>query len=174
MELFNKIKQAIHLMKGIDFDELSKISQKVDLPKVMKTVGELNETQLNGLLKMLSAGKSKNRELPPIDGDFYDLDLKLTQEQREIQMKVRDFMEQEIAPIANDFWKKADFPIEIIPKLAELNICGVAYKGYGCPDLPFVMEGIIAEELARIDVSISTFFGVHSGCLLYTSDAADD
>lgn len=164
MELFKKIKQAIHLMKDIDLQELNKISQKVDLPKVMKTVGELNESQLNSLLKMLSAGKSKSpSELPPIDGDFYDLDLKLTQEQRAIQMKVRNFMEKEIAPIANDYWKRAEFPMEIIPKLAKLNICGVAYEGYGCPDLPFIMEGIIAEELARVDVSLSTFFGVHSG-----------
>ena len=115
-------------------------------------------------MKMLTEKSKKGQhQLPPIDGDFYDLDLKLTQEQRAIQMKVRSFMQEEVEPIANEYWKKAQFPMEIIPKLAALNICGVSYKGYGCPDLPFIMEGIIAEELARVDVSISTFFGVHSG-----------
>lgn len=164
MSLFKSMKQIIHLMKEVDFDELSKISQKIDLPKIMRTVGELDENQLNGLMKMLSQNRKKSLEdLPAIDGDFYDFDLKLTQEQRKIQMDVRNFMETEVDPIANDFWKKAEFPHEIIPKLAKLNICGVAYKGYGCPNLPFVMEGIIAEEIARVDVSISTFFGVHSG-----------
>jgi glutaryl-CoA dehydrogenase len=78
-------------------------------------------------------------------------------------MKVRSFMETEVEPIANHYWNKAEFPMDIIPKMAKLNICGVAYEGYGCPNLPFIMEGIIAEELARVDVSISTFFGVHSG-----------
>jgi len=164
MQLFNKIKSIIHLMKEVDFKELSAISEKIDLSKIMKTVGELDEKQLNGLMKMLTEKSKKGQhQLPPIDGDFYDLDLKLTQEQRAIQMKVRNFMEDEGDPIANKYWKKAEFPKEIIPKLAALNICGVAYKGYGCPDLPFIMEGIIAEELARVDVSVSTFFGVHSG-----------
>ncbi len=164
MQLFKNVKQIIHLMKSVDFEDLGRISQKIDLPKIMKTVGELNDTQLNGLMKMLSEkGKKGQHKLPPIDGDFYDMDLKLSQEHREIQMQVRNFMKTEIEPIANDYWKRAEFPMQIIPKLAELNICGVAYKGYGCPDLPFVMEGIIAEEIARVDVSISTFFGVHSG-----------
>lgn len=150
-------------MKQVDFDQLSDISEKIDLPKIMKTVGELDEKQLDGMMKMLTEKSKKDHKLPPVDGDFYDMDLKLTQEQRQIQMKVRNFMEEEIAPIANKYWKKAEFPHEIIPKMAELNICGVAYEGYGCPNLPFLMEGIIAEELARVDVSISTFFGVHSG-----------
>ncbi|MEZ4803735.1 MAG: acyl-CoA dehydrogenase family protein [Gelidibacter sp.] len=164
MQLFNKIKSIIHLMKEVDFKELGEISEKIDLPKIMKTVGELDDKQLNGLMKMLTEKAKKGQhQLPPIDGDFYDLDLKLTQEQRSIQMKVRNFMENEIDPIANEYWKKAQFPIEIIPKLAELNICGVAYQGYGCPNLPFIMEGIIAEEMARVDVSVSTFFGAHSG-----------
>lgn len=44
-----------------------------------------------------------------------------------------------------------------------MNIVGVPYEGYGCPNLPFLMEGIIAQEIARVDVSTSTFFGVHSG-----------
>ncbi|WP_047550602.1 acyl-CoA dehydrogenase family protein [Psychroserpens sp. Hel_I_66] len=164
MQLFKKIKQITHLMKHIDFKELGEISEKIDLPKIMKSVGELDENQLNGLTKMLTEKVKKGQhKLPPIDGDFYEYDLKLTYEQREIQMRVRNFMETEIEPIANHYWNKAEFPMEIIPKLAKLNICGVAYEGYGCPNLPFIMEGIIAEELARVDVSISTFFGVQSG-----------
>ncbi|HLT34415.1 MAG TPA: acyl-CoA dehydrogenase family protein [Aquaticitalea sp.] len=164
MKLFHKIKSIIQLMKDVDFNELSEISEKIDLPTIMKTVGELDETQLNGLMKMLTEKSKKGQhQLPPIDGDFYDLDLKLTLEQRAIQMKVRNFMEKEVDPIANDYWKKAQFPMEIIPKLAALDVCGIAYKGYGCPNLPFIMEGIIAEEMARVDVSISTFFGAHSG-----------
>ena len=164
MKLFNKIKQVIQLMKSVDFAELNRISEKIDISQIMKTVGELDERQLDGLLKMLkSNGKKGQHKLPPIDGDFYDLDLKLTLEQRQLQMKVRNFMENEVEPIANDYWKRAAFPHELIPKMAELNIAGIAYKGYGCPDQPFIMEGIIAEEMARVDVSISTFFGVHSG-----------
>ncbi len=145
-------------------DALTKLSQKVDLTQVMSAVGELDDRQLKGLMKMLTTQAKKGQHnLPPIDGDFYNLSLKLTPEEREIQLKVRRFMEDEIKPIANKYWNKAEFPHQIIPKLAELNVCGIAYKGYGCPNQSFLMEGILAVEMARVDVSISTFFGVHSG-----------
>src|SRR5690554_1120817 len=132
----------------------------------MKTVGELDDRQLQGLMKMLKhkSGKKGQHKLPPIDGDFYNLSLKLTPKQRELQLKIRNFMEDEVRPIANEYWNKAEFPFEIIPKMAALNICGLTYEGYGTPpDDSFLMEGIIAMEMARVDVSISTFFGVHSG-----------
>ena len=164
MSIFKKVKSIIQLMKDINLRDLSELSEKIDLSQVMSSVGELDDKQLNYLMKMLTEKSKKGQhKLPPIDGDFYDYDLKLSQQHREIQLKVRNFMETEVEPIANKYWKKAEFPQELIPKLAELDICGVAYKGYGCPNLPFVMEGVIAEELARVDVSISTFFGVHSG-----------
>ncbi len=166
MSIFSKIKQSFRLMNEIDLDALSELSKKVDLSEVMKTVGELDDRQLEGLMKMLKhkRGKKGQHKLPPIDGDFYNLSLKLTPKQRELQLKIRNFMEDEVRPIANEYWNKAEFPFEIIPKMAALNICGLTYEGYGTPpDDSFLMEGIIAMEMARVDVSISTFFGVHSG-----------
>jgi glutaryl-CoA dehydrogenase len=47
--------------------------------------------------------------------------------------------------------------------LAELGITGLAYQGYGCPGGGPLLDGMIAMELARVDPSISTFMGVHSG-----------
>ncbi|MEH6658716.1 acyl-CoA dehydrogenase family protein [Leeuwenhoekiella marinoflava] len=164
MSLFGKVKNTIDLLKSIDLDALAKLSQKVDLSQVMSAVGNLDDRQLKGLMKMLnSQAKKGQHKLPPIDGDFYNLAQKLSPEERAIQMKMRNFMEDEVKPIANDFWNRAEFPHEIIPKFAELNLAGIAYKGYGCPGQSFMMEGILAMELARVDVSISTFFGVHSG-----------
>lgn len=164
MSIFSKIKQTFSVLKSVDIQAIAKLSEKIDLGEVMKTVGELDDRQMAGLMRMLKTKTRKGQhKLPPIDGDFYDLSLKLTPQQREIQLKVRQFMEKEIKPIANDFWNRAEFPHHIIPKMAELNICGMAYEGYGCPNETFLMEGIMAMELARVDVSISTFFGVHSG-----------
>ncbi|WP_432412030.1 acyl-CoA dehydrogenase family protein [Rasiella sp. SM2506] len=164
MSIFSKIKNTFSVLKSVDVQAIAKLSEKIDLGEVMKTVGELDDRQMAGLMRMLKTKARKGQhKLPPIDGDFYDLSLKLTPHQREIQLKVRQFMEKEVKPIANDFWNRAEFPHHIIPKMAALNICGIAYKGYGCPDETFLMEGIMAMELARVDVSISTFFGVHSG-----------
>ncbi|PTX44304.1 glutaryl-CoA dehydrogenase [Christiangramia gaetbulicola] len=164
MSLFKKVRNTINLLKSVDMDQLAKINQKIDLADAMKTLGKLDDRQLAGLMKMLKTKRKKGQhDLPPIDGDFYNLDLKLTEKQREIQLKVRNFMENEIKPLVNEYWKKDQFPFEVIEKFRDLNIVGVPYEGYGCPNLPFLMEGIIAQEIARVDVSISTFFGVHSG-----------
>lgn len=164
MSFFSKIKNTISLLKQVDLDQLAKINKKIDLAEAMAALGSLDDNQLNGLMKMLKTKKKKSQsELPAIDGDFYDLSLKLSPEERELQLKVRKFMEDEIQPIANHYWNRAEFPFEIIPKMAELNIAGLTYEGYGCRNKSALMEGIIAQELARVDVSISTFFGVHSG-----------
>lgn len=160
---FSKIRNAYKLFKSIDFDKLSKLSQKVDLQQVMDGFSKLDDNQLKGLMKMMNSGGGKKKELPVINGDFYELHLRLSEEDRAVQLKVREFMEREIQPIVNNYWLHDDFPFEIIPKFAELNLCGVTYKGYGCPGKSFLMEGIIAMEMARVDASIATFFGVQSG-----------
>ncbi len=164
MSLFGKVKNTIDLLKNIDLDQLAKINEQIDLSEAMAALGTLDENQLKGLMKMLKTKRRKGQhDLPPIDGDFYNLDLKLTKEQRELQLKVRNLMEDEVRPLINDHWNRAKFPFQVIEKFKKLNIAGVPYEGYGCPNLPFLMEGIIAQEIARVDVSISTFFGVHSG-----------
>ncbi|KUJ51977.1 acyl-CoA dehydrogenase family protein [Chryseobacterium sp. JAH] len=159
---FSKIRNAIELFKSIDFDQLGEISQKVNLPKLMENFSKLDDNQLKGMMKMLDPNKKK-KELPPIDGDFYDIYHTLTPEQREVQQKVRDFMEKEMKPLVNHYWLRDEFPHELIPKFQKLDICGVTYDGYGCKGMPFLMEGVIAMEMARVDASIATFFGVQSG-----------
>lgn len=160
--MFAKIKKAYQLFKNIDFEQLDRLSRKVDLPKVMDSFSKLDEKQLNGLMKMLEGGKPK-KELPPINGDFYELHLRLNEEDRKLQLKVRDFMEREIRPLVNHYWLRDEFPFEIIPMLAKLDICGLTNQGYGCAGRSSLMEGIVAMEIARIDASVATFFGVQSG-----------
>jgi len=159
---FKKVKNAMQLMKSIDLKQLEALAQKVDLPKMLDKFSQLDERQMKALVKMLEQS-DKKKELPVINGDFYETHLQLKPEHREIQLQVREFMEKEIKPLVNNYWLHDEFPFEIIPKFKTLNLCGVTYEGYGCPNLPFVMEGVIAAEMARVDASIATFFGAHSG-----------
>jgi glutaryl-CoA dehydrogenase len=141
-----------------------KLYKKVDVSKMLSSLSTMDENQLNSLLKMMTSSGHKQRELPPIDGDFYHLGQEaLKDEDRELQLKVRAFLEKEVKPIVNKYWLKAEFPHELIPRIASLNICGLTYKGYGCPNKSNLVEGMLAMEMARIDTSISTFFGVQSG-----------
>ena len=95
--------------------------------------------------------------------DFYLMDELLTEEERSIRDKVRAFCDKEVIPVINDYWERAEFPFELIPRIAALNIAGGSIKGYGCPGMSVVATGLIMLELARGDASVCTFFGVHSG-----------
>ena len=95
--------------------------------------------------------------------DFYRIADVLEPHERAIVDRVRLFMESEVALIINDYWAKAKFPFELVPKLRELGIAGTAFEGFGCPGGTDVLNGFISMEMARVDPSIATFFGVHSG-----------
>ena len=161
--MIGKIRNIVKLMKSIDFEQLSKISQKVDLGTVLNAVSKMDEKQLQMAMKMLTGGSNRKKELPPINADFYGMEYKLSAEDQALLLKIRTFLETEIKPLVNNYWLHDEFPFEIIPKLAALNICGYTYEGYGCAGGKSLMDGIIAAEFGRIDPSIATFLGVQSG-----------
>lgn len=162
MSLFKNIKTTVNVLQSLDLAKLGKLSQKVDLNKMVGLVSSMKDEDLQKLIKFMEGGKKKH-EFPEIDTDFYDLHQILTPEERAVQLQIREFMQKEIKPIVNSFWLKDEFPHQIIPELAKLNICGLTYEGYGCPGKSSLLEGFVAMEMARVDCSISTFFGVQSG-----------
>ena len=102
--------------------------------------------------------------------DYYLIEELLTDEEREIRDRVRAFADREIIPVINEYWDKAQFPFELIPKIAELNIAGTTIGGYGCPGMSHAAAMLVAIEMARGDGSLNTFFGVHSGLAMGTID----
>ena len=92
----------------------------------------------------------------------------LSDEEREIRDKVRSFADREVIPVINEYWDKAEFPFELVPKIAELNVAGTTIEGYGCPGMSHLAAGLVAIEMGRGDGSINTFFGVHSGLAMGT------
>jgi glutaryl-CoA dehydrogenase len=96
--------------------------------------------------------------------DYFLMKDQLTDQEIEIMNKVRAFGEAEILPIINDYWERGEFPFELIPKLAALNIVGDHNLGdHGCTPMSAVANGLINYELSRIDGSIATFLAVHVG-----------
>src|SRR5918997_3720465 len=102
------------------------------------------------------------------NADFFFHDELLTEEEREVRDRVRSFCDRDVRPVINGYWESAEFPFEMIPKIAELSIAGGTIEGYGCPGMSEVASGLVAVELARGDGSLNTFFGVHSGLAMGT------
>ena len=103
------------------------------------------------------------KPLPAPNSDFYELAETLPAEELAVVKQVRTFMETKVAPVITKYWVEDSFPFELLPALKELNIVGVGLKGYGCRGGSGLLAGLVAMEMARIDSSIATFFGVHSG-----------
>src|SRR5215470_16993179 len=100
---------------------------------------------------------------PPVASDCYKILDVLDAKERTIAQHVREFAEAEIAPIIEDYWLRDEFPHEIIPKLSALNIAGIGYLGYGAAGGSWLLNGMVAMELSRVDSSMATFWGVHTG-----------
>lgn len=103
------------------------------------------------------------RPLPPPNSDFYDLASTLGPDELALLKKVRGYMEEHVAPIIDKYWADDAFPFELLPSFKELGIGGLGFEGYSCAGGSQAQFGFVAMELARVDPSICTFFGVHSG-----------
>ena len=96
--------------------------------------------------------------------DYFLMADQLTEPETEIFAKVRAFGEAEVLPVVNDYWERGEFPFELVPKLAALNVIGDYNLGdCGCTAMSAVAAGLVTYELSRIDGSIATFFAVHLG-----------
>jgi glutaryl-CoA dehydrogenase len=103
-----------------------------------------------------------------VRSDLFGLESLLTGEERGVRDRVGAFSDAEVIPIMAGCWERAEFPFLLVPKLAELGICGDTVEGYGCAGLGPVGAGLAAMELARGDGSVYTFFGATSGFAINT------
>jgi alkylation response protein AidB-like acyl-CoA dehydrogenase len=101
--------------------------------------------------------------LPKPNGDFYQVTECLNDAERDILQQVRTFMETKVAPVITKYWAEDSFPFELLPGVRDLNIAGLGYNGYGCRGGSTLLMGFVLMEMARVDPSFSTFFGVHNG-----------
>lgn len=92
--------------------------------------------------------------------DLLDIDALLTEEERALRDRVRGFVDTAIKPNIADWYDRAEFPLEIVPRMAELGLLGMHIKGYGCPGRSSVEYGLAALELEAGDSGLRTFVSV--------------
>jgi alkylation response protein AidB-like acyl-CoA dehydrogenase len=108
--------------------------------------------------------------LPAPDTDFYQVTECLHPKELDILQQVRAFMKAKVAPVITKYWAEDAFPFELLPALRDLNIASLGYEGYGCRGGSTLLMGFILMEMARVDPSFSTFFGVHNGLAMSSID----
>ncbi|MCQ6269928.1 acyl-CoA dehydrogenase family protein [Pseudarthrobacter sp. R1] len=107
----------------------------------------------------MSTSAADLNNLPYADGDFYSFEQLLSGKEQDRLAEVRDFLAREVRPIAVDFWNRGEFPMDLIPKLADIDLVSpVRRQGHSN-----LFAGLMHAEVTRADASISTFMGVHDG-----------
>jgi glutaryl-CoA dehydrogenase len=102
------------------------------------------------------------------EGDLFNIDAALTEEERAVRDAVRKFVDERVLPIIGECYVQGRFPKEIIPEMAELGVFGANLpEEYGCAGLNNVQYGLINQELERGDSGIRSFASVQSSLVMY-------
>ncbi|MCW8818163.1 MAG: acyl-CoA dehydrogenase family protein [Ignavibacteriaceae bacterium] len=100
--------------------------------------------------------------------DYYNIESLLTPEEIMIRDTVREFVSNEVIPIIEKHNRESNFPIHLVPKMAELGLLGNTLpEKYGCTGLNYVSYGLITQELERGDSGIRSFVSVQSSLVMY-------
>jgi alkylation response protein AidB-like acyl-CoA dehydrogenase len=86
----------------------------------------------------------------------------LTDVQKEIVATVRDFVDKEVIPVANDLEHSDTYPEEIVEKMKEIGLFGLKIpEEYGGLGEPLTTYALVVVELARGWMSLSGILNTH-------------
>jgi short/branched chain acyl-CoA dehydrogenase len=91
------------------------------------------------------------------------MDFDLAEHHRHLREMVRDFAQQEIAPVAEELDRTKAFPYEIVRRLGELDLMGIPFpEEYGGAGGDSLAYALAIEELARVDSSVAITLCAHT------------
>jgi glutaryl-CoA dehydrogenase len=99
--------------------------------------------------------------------DYYDIESDLTADQKRVRDQVRAFVEREALPLIRDHYRAGTFPIELVPRMAELGLLGAGIKGHGLPGMDSIAYGLAMQELERGDSGLRSFASVQGALVMY-------
>jgi hypothetical protein len=91
------------------------------------------------------------------------MDFTLNEEHAAFKAVLRDFVEKEIKPVANEWERSGRYPTEIVKGLADMGLFGMTIpEEYGGLQMDMVSFALVFEELARGWMGIAGILGSHS------------
>ena len=96
------------------------------------------------------------------------MDFQLAEEQTMFRQAVRSFAETELKPLTAEIDKAAAFPVGLIPKMAAIDLLGMAIpEEYGGADTDSLSTAIAIEEIGRVCGSTGLSLEAHTelGCV---------
>jgi len=100
--------------------------------------------------------------------DFLRLDELLSDEERLARESVREFVSKDFLPLLQQHIRQdGSFPMQLVPRMAELGLFGANLHGYGCAGMNNVAYGLVMQELERGDSGLRSFASVQGGLVMY-------
>ena len=99
--------------------------------------------------------------------DFYQTELLLSDEEKQVRDTLREFVEKECMSVIADHFDRGTFPMDLVPRMAELDLFGIHVQGYGCRHRSHRIYGIICEELGRCDSGLRAMFSVQNSLVMF-------
>jgi glutaryl-CoA dehydrogenase len=99
--------------------------------------------------------------------DYYGVDELLSPEERMTRDSIRSFVEREVVPTIEEHHARETFPLQLVPRLAELGVFGANLEGYGCAGMNNVAYGLIMQELERGDSGLRSMASVQGALAMY-------
>jgi len=100
--------------------------------------------------------------------DYYNIQSLLSEEELMIRDLVREFVTEEIIPIIEKYNREGKFPLQLVPKMAEIGLFGSTLpSNYGGSDMNNVAYGLVMQELERGDSGVRSFVSVQSALVMY-------
>jgi alkylation response protein AidB-like acyl-CoA dehydrogenase len=96
------------------------------------------------------------------------MEFKLTEEQEMVRNSVREFAENELAPIAREYDEEEKFPRVQLDGLAEMGLLGMIIpEEYGGTGFDSVSYSLALEEIAKADASVAVIVSVTNSVCCY-------
>ena len=99
--------------------------------------------------------------------DFYNIEQHLTEEEIMVRDLVREWVDEKVLPIIEDYYTKGTFPMELISEIGAMGLFGCNLKGYECAGMSNVDYGLICQELERGDSAIRSCVSVQGSLSMY-------
>ena len=106
--------------------------------------------------------------------DIFDIKSLLTEEQLMVQESIGRWVDDRVLPIIGEAFDKHEFPMDLIPEMAELGLFGSSIQGYDCAGLDYTSYGLICQELERGDSGLRSFASVQSSLCMFPIYAFGD
>jgi glutaryl-CoA dehydrogenase len=99
--------------------------------------------------------------------ELLGIDHLLTEEERDIQATVREWVTQRVKPNIADWYERGDLDLGLMREAGDLGLLGMHLEGYGCAGVNAVSYGLACLELEAGDSGVRSMVSVQGSLAMF-------